>query len=402
MISVSQRMKDFNAGLLLEIIKLKYKLLAEDPFRFYRGTAHLFYEDLDQVATLPASPNVWLSGDLHLENFGSYKGDNRQVYFDISDFDEGMLGPALLEITRMVTSIFVGFEVLNFSDNNAENCAKTFLNNYAETIMQGRAKCIELETATGIVKELLQKVSERKTEKWLQKRIKENDKGNFVFSKIEGKQLEIEDKKLKNELIDHITGLALYKDDSLNDFKVLDSCFRIAGTGSMGLKRYLFLLKTESGNKRYWLLDMKQAKQSSLYPYIQVVQPAWKTKAERVTNIKFMMQDVPEALLTTTLFNDDSYIIQEMQPTEDKIEFEQIKEEPDHVVEVMNDMALLTASAQLRSAGREGSSMADELIAFGKTGQWQNYILAYSKNYSSQVKQDYRQYVTGYNNGFFD
>lgn len=126
MTAVSQRIKAFNASLLPGIIKRKYELMAEDPFRFYRGTNHLFCEDLNQMATLPASPNVWLSGDLHLENFGSYKGDNRQVYFDISDFDEGILGPALQEVTRMVTSIFVGFETLRVSNSDTEKYAKTF------------------------------------------------------------------------------------------------------------------------------------------------------------------------------------------------------------------------------------------------------------------------------------
>ena len=54
---VSQRIKSFNAHLLPDKVQLKYKLLAADPFRFFRGTCHLFYEDLVKVS-LPASPNV--------------------------------------------------------------------------------------------------------------------------------------------------------------------------------------------------------------------------------------------------------------------------------------------------------------------------------------------------------
>ena len=95
--TISQRIKAFNTPLFPKMVQRKYQLLAEDPFRFYRGTNHLFYEDLKKSGTLPPSPSVWLCGDLHLENFGSYKGDNRLVYFDLSDFDEGILGPALWE-----------------------------------------------------------------------------------------------------------------------------------------------------------------------------------------------------------------------------------------------------------------------------------------------------------------
>ena len=400
--AVSQKIKAFNASLLPEIIKRKYELLSEDPFRFYRGTNHLFCEDLVRMATLPASPNVWLSGDLHLENFGSYKGDNRQVYFDISDFDEGMLGPALQEVTRMVTSIFVGCETLHVSNSNTEKCAKTFLKSYSGTLALGKARHIELGTANGIIKNLLEKVNERKVEKWQKKRIEENDKGNLVFKKIEDKQLEIKDKKLKKALIDHITRMTLYNDDSLNTFRVLDACFRIAGTGSLGFRRYLFLLETETDKKRYWLLDMKQSRQSSLYHYLQVKQSAWTSEAERVINIKVMMQDVPEALLTATFFNGEYFIVQEMQPTEDKVEFHQVKNDFNHVYALMADMGMLTASAQLRSSGMKGSAIADELIAFGKNDQWQSNILTYSKEYANHVKNDYEQYLADYNNGFFE
>ncbi len=44
-----------------------------------------FYEDLQDVP-LPQSPNTWICGDLHLENFGSYKANNKLVYFDLNDF----------------------------------------------------------------------------------------------------------------------------------------------------------------------------------------------------------------------------------------------------------------------------------------------------------------------------
>ena len=105
--SVSQRILAFNAALQQDRVQLKYQLLATDPFRFFRGTCHLFYEDLSKV-DLPESPNVWMCGDLHIENFGSFKGDNRLVYFDLNDCDEGILGPASWELVRIITSIFTG------------------------------------------------------------------------------------------------------------------------------------------------------------------------------------------------------------------------------------------------------------------------------------------------------
>src|SRR5215217_7161694 len=137
--TVSERIKTFNARLIPEIVQIKYKLLASDAFRFFRGTNHLFYEDLS-AASLPASPNAWLCGDLHLENFGSYKGDNRLVYFDINDFDEAILGPASWDLARIITSIFIGFDVLDIEKDKATKSAELFLEVYAAVLKRAKAQ----------------------------------------------------------------------------------------------------------------------------------------------------------------------------------------------------------------------------------------------------------------------
>lgn len=399
--TISQRIKAFNEPLLHRMVQRKYQLLAEDTFRFYRGTNHLFYEDLKKYGDLPASPSVWLCGDLHLENFGSYKGDNRLVYFDLSDFDEAILGPALWEITRMVTSIFVGFETLQVSKQQTEQCATRFLNRYSNVLSSGKARYIELATSTGIIEKLLKKVSDRKIEKWLGKRIGANENGNYQFKELENKQIKIEDAALKDALIDHVYKLPLYNDENLNDFRIHDVCFRIAGTGSLGVKRYLFLLETNKGQNNYLLLDMKESRPSSLASYIDVKQPSWISEGERVISIEYRMQDVPEALLTTTVFRGSSYRVQEMQPTEDKIEFHQVMDDFEHVYEVIEHMAMLTASAQLRSTGRQGSAIADELIVFGNTSTWQEAVFSYARAYARQVKSDHEQFLDDYYKGFF-
>ena len=91
MSNLYDRLTAYNRGLLREMLPMKYEAMAENAFRFYRGTCHLFYEDLVVADPLPFSPQVWICGDLHLENFGSYKGDNKLLYFDLNDFDEGLL-----------------------------------------------------------------------------------------------------------------------------------------------------------------------------------------------------------------------------------------------------------------------------------------------------------------------
>ena len=114
------------------------------------------------------------------------------------------------------------------------------------------------------------------------------------------------------------------------------------------------------------------------------------------------MQNVSPALLGSTVFNGAPYVLQEMQPTEDRINFEVIKDHQNDINQVIHDMAMLTASAQLRSSGRQGSAIADELIAFGKNTDWPKGILNYAVKYAKQVKIDYQAYVKGYKAGKYD
>src|SRR5271156_3959987 len=110
--NVSDRITAFNANRIRELLPYKYSVLREGIFRFYRGTAHLFYEDLAKEKSFAKGPKTWICGDLHLENYGTYKGDNRLVYFDINDFDECVLAPIALEALRLITSIYVACKEL--------------------------------------------------------------------------------------------------------------------------------------------------------------------------------------------------------------------------------------------------------------------------------------------------
>ena len=88
-----------------------------------------------------------------------------------------------------------------------------------------------------------------------------------------------------------------------------------------------------------------------------------------------------------------------MQPVKDSIDFKLIRDQYRDMYQVIDDMAMLTASAQLRSSGRQGAATADELIAFGLNNQWQEELLNYAIAYTAQVKTDYKAFVADYKKG---
>ncbi len=399
MSKLSERLKAFNSHLLPDMVQLKYEALTENAFRFYRGTCHLFYEDLSKSAPLPLSPLTWICGDLHIENYGSYKGDNKLVYFDLNDFDEALLAPSCYELARMVTSIFIAFDTLQIEPEKAQKMAQLFLKTYSATLAKEKAISIEPRTAKGIVCDFLT-AADKTTEKELLKKRTVSKKKKIMLSLEDERHFKL-DKKLQQELKTHVDEWIANSSDGPYNYKVKGVIFRLAGTGSLGLKRYLFLLKSTNTKNKYLLVDMKQSATSSVQPYVQVKQLQWTTEAERIISIQKRMQNVSASLLSTTVFRDDPYVIQELQPVKDTIKFKLLKDQYRDIYQVIDDMASLVASAQLRSGGIQGSSIIDDLSAFGASDEWQEAVIDYSMKYAKKVNRDYQQYLKDYKKGVF-
>jgi uncharacterized protein (DUF2252 family) len=387
MSKLSKRLIIFNEPLLPDMVQLKYEAMTDNAFRFFRGTCHLFYEDLAAAKPLPLSPQAWICGDLHLENFGSFRGENGLVYFDLNDFDEGLLAPAAYEVARMTTSIFIAFETLKIEPEKALKMAQLFVHNYCQTLISAKAISIDPRIAKGILCDFLTSAGKH-SEKAILKKRTISKKKKIMLSLEDERHFKI-DKKLRGELTSHVNLWISTSSDGPYNYKVISAVFRLAGTGSIGVKRYL-------------LLDMKQSLPSSVLPFVQVKQLQWENDAERITSIQRRMQNVAAALLSTTVFRGEPYVIQELQPVKDAIKFKLLADDYRGMYQVISDMGSLTASAQLRSGGMQGSGNIDELTAFGKDEGWQEAVLDYALSYARKVKKDHRQFVRDYKNGAFN
>jgi uncharacterized protein (DUF2252 family) len=399
MSQIAEQLKAFNKDLLPDKVQLKYEAMAENAFRYFRGTCHLFYEDLATATGFPPSPFTWICGDLHLENFGSYAADNKLVYFDLNDFDESVLAPAAWELVRMVTSIFIAFESLEIEPEKAENMAALFLKTYAATLVKGKATSLEHRTAKGIVCDFLTNAVKSKETAVIKKRTDQKKK-KVLLSLSDERHFKIK-KPLRKELTAHIQDWIEQGSDSPYNYKVKDAVFRLAGTGSIGVKRYLFLLKSTNTKNKYLFVDMKQSRPSSLMAHLQHTQPEWESEASRIIEVQKRMQNVSASLLSTTIFQEEPYILQELQPVKDSINFKLIRDQYRDIYQVIDDMATLTASAQLRSGGTDGSAITDELKAFGNHEGWQEEVLNYAMKYADKVKRDFRQFQKDYKKGLF-
>src|SRR5262245_61403239 len=94
-----------------ELLRYKVARMAQGPFAFYRGTFHLFAQDVlgGLAGPMPAGSGAELDlvGDVHSENFGTFGALDKQVHYDLNDFDETTRGRFGLDICRLATSHFL-------------------------------------------------------------------------------------------------------------------------------------------------------------------------------------------------------------------------------------------------------------------------------------------------------
>ncbi len=386
--NVVERIVNFNQGRDADRLIIKYHGMRANAFAFLRGTCHLFYQDWPTDSLLNDAPAAWICGDLHLENFGSFKGDNRLTYFDINDFDEAVLAPATWDLARFITSVLVGAKTLDVNQPEAIALCHCFLDSYITALQDGKARWIERNTAKGMIKNLLSDLKKRERQKFLDSRttIKEGKR----LLNLDGKRAFLINEKDRKKVVSFMKSFAPLQANP-KFFKVLDVARRVAGIGSLGLERYIILVEGLGSPAENYLLDLKYEPGSALPPYLILPQPEWHTEADRVITIQHHMQAISPAFLNAVQIGNRSYVMRELLPDSDRLHLESWNGKLRRLEKVMIAMGKVVAWAHLRSGGRQGSATTDDWIAFAdRNSDWRNPLLEYGVNYAEQVETDWK------------
>jgi uncharacterized protein (DUF2252 family) len=147
-----------------EAFRQKFRKMAAGPFAFYRGSACLFYADMESEKDRWAderTSRVWIQGDLHAENFGTYMDGDGVFIFDVNDFDEAYLGHFTWDIKRMVASVALLAWMKAISDADIASLIETYVRAYVEQVRyfvesdRDHEYALRLETTDGEVREIL-------------------------------------------------------------------------------------------------------------------------------------------------------------------------------------------------------------------------------------------------------
>ena len=386
MSTVLKRIVAFNKDRVPEMFARKMEAMQSNVFSFFRGTCHLFAEDYRSGFTYKDNSHLWLCGDLHFENFGTYKDLERKVYFDINDFDEAALGPVSFDLIRLITSFYVAASQFKLAEKKVSLLAGELYGSYIKILQKGKPLNGYKAIRSGMITQLINRVKKRKQEEILNKYVQPGK--NPLLKSVAGHTMPVE-KKINDGLKKRVNKWAKKKQLS---YIVLDVAFRIAGTGSLGVRHYIALLQNPV-SKKLALLDIKEVEPSCLIPFLTGKQPKWKNQALRVIKAQKNIQFMPPKLLKAMSFEKTWYYLKFLQPVQDKIDISQ----PGNKLKMLEDAAVdlgeIVASGQLRCCGFNGADSINQLKQhILKNEEFKTAVLKYALNYSKQVDKDYAEF----------
>jgi len=387
-----ERIVVFNKQWDGRLLSRKFDAMAHDASSFLRASAHLFFERLAGMA-LPASPLVFGSGDLHLENFGSYSGENRLTYFDQNDFDEAALMPACVEMVRFLASIMITVRLHEPDDLDPRRQAKQALDAYAQALADGKPAWIERELARGTVADLMSGLSGRSHRDQLDLFTRVGRHGRRKLLRDGRRSFPLPRDREPSETEIKAMLAAIGKERGERGFwKMRDLAFRIAGKGSLGRPRYIALLKGHGDPDGNVLVDIKSAWPSAALVAVPTLQPIFADAAERVVFVQRLAQARSPAFLQASLLSNHPFVLRELQPSEDRLAIEALVERPKRLGLAVETLARIAAWDQLRGCGRRGAAGAEELITFGAEDYWRRDLLEAASECAAEVERDYASF----------
>lgn len=239
--------------------RTKFRKMARDPFAFYRGTACLFYADVGEGGRYAGfdadwideeSSRVWIQGDLHAENFGTYLDADGRLVFDVNDFDEAYLGHWTWDLARFVASLALLCWQKALPDDTIDGLVAAYVRAYADQVEHYRQVAddtewaLTLDTAEGAVLDSLHRAKLATRFAMLESMTVVEDFARRFADAPGVRRLEDDEAALVREAFERYRRTLPRRRQDVVTFDVLDAVGRSGfGIGSAGLPAYSILIE---------------------------------------------------------------------------------------------------------------------------------------------------------------
>jgi uncharacterized protein (DUF2252 family) len=276
-----------DAGRLAQLLPIRYGRMLQSPFTFYRGSAAVMAADL---AKTPATGiRVQACGDCHLLNFGGFATPERNILFDINDFDETLPAPWEWDVKRLVASFVLAARSNGFSDANGQEAAVACAQTYREHMKEyAEMSPLEVWYARVGTEDILGLAPSAKVRARIEKRlakakdqsgseldypqlagmvgghIRIQDMPPLIFHPEEARERDFHE-WLEESLAAYRTSLMDDRRVLLDRYRMVDAAMKVVGIGSVGTRCAIVLMMSVSNQPLF--LQAKEARKSVLEPY---------------------------------------------------------------------------------------------------------------------------------------
>ncbi len=411
-------------GRLQYLLPIKYGRMSTSPFAFLRGSAAVMAADLS--CTPSTGIETMLCGDAHLANFGIFATPERQLVFDIKDFDECYPGPWEWDLKRLAVSAVVAGRENGFSEIDNIKIAKLLAQNYRETMQEfsnmstldvwyfhvNEIKLLNLFSASSkksmkVASKAVKKARTRTQEQTLEK-LTETVNGRrqltssppllIRFSDIRSTDILTDNEKIKFtkenlELswLGYLRSLPEDRSVLLSRFNVVDGALRVVGVGSVGMRCTIMLLKG-SGENDMLILQQKEAGPSALERYLP--HKEFPSQAQRVVTGQRLIQAASDIFLGWShgVEYDRQYYWRQLKDMKGSID--------QSLLDVKGFTSYLTScSCCLARAHARAGDAASISGYLDKGAPFDNAIAEFAIRYADQTKRDHQSLIDAITSG---
>lgn len=278
-------LEESNQDRLPELIPIRYGRMIRSPFTFLRGSAPLMAYDL--ASTPNIGVRVQACGDCHLLNFGFFATPERNLIFDLNDFDETLPAPWEWDLKRLVTSFVIAGRDGKLADDESQEAVIECVRSYREHLREYSQmsplevwyKCLDIENIIEMAPDAKTKKTRKEFAKKARGRVIEN-----LFPKITtsvGGRPRIVDQPpiLFHPAIEDFEAMCQealegYRQTLSDERRILfdryrfeDGALKVVGIGSVGTRCLIGLFFSEDNHPL--ILQFKEARRSVLEPYAE-------------------------------------------------------------------------------------------------------------------------------------
>jgi uncharacterized protein (DUF2252 family) len=395
-----------NIGRVEHLVPIRHSRMAVNPFTFLRGSAAVMAYDLSHTPTTGLT--VQACGDCHLSNFGLFATPERNLIFDVNDFDETIPGPWEWDLKRLVASVFVAYRQAGMSEKNAYALSVICAKQYRKAMRRGAGmKALDIWYLQADIKMLLdtasdpevirrlrlgQEIAQKRVHEYIMPKITEFKDGHSHIVDEPPLVQHFDDPNIvegMNEVLARYRSSLSYPKRILIDrYKFEDLAMKVVGVGSVGTVCAMVLLLAKENDPL--LLQIKEARSSVLEPYVN--KNEYENNGQRIVVGQQIMQSASDLFLGWTDYNNRDFYVRQLK---DMKVSANIENQPFVMANFyVRACAVVLAKAHARSG--------DPALIAGYLGKNETFDYAmgdFAKSYAAQTVEDHEAMVEAISSG---